>query len=317
MSNQDNKTTQNGAPRVKQKFGRMFLRFRQDTNILFELTRKGVKTQYRGSVLGMLWTVLNPLLNMAVMWVVFSSFFGSGDETYAIYLLTGNILFASLSASTNGALGSLVGNRGLLLRTKINPHLFPISAVTTALVSLGFSFVALIVIMLGVQLGSPNNLELFGVQMLLILAMLPAFLLFESGVGLFLSAVYVYGRDIRHFYSVFLTLWMYLTPIFWQSNILIRNTEGVIEKTIAMKVVECNPMYYFLQYFREAVYYTHCKGQSIWILTIKETGEKVWLAPAILRNVPMLLWLYILGVVTCVVGAGLFCIMKKRFATHL
>lgn len=296
MSNNDNKTPQNGASKFKLRMSKIFERFRRNGNILYELTRKSVKTQYRGSVLGMFWTVLNPLLNMGVMWLVFSQFFGRDDPAYPVYLLTGNILFASLRAATNGALGSVVANRGLLLRTKISPHLFPMSSVMSALVSFGFSFIALIVIMLVMQLG--KGLALFGVQMLLVLAMQPAFLLFETGIGLALAAIYVYGRDIRHFYGVFLTLWTYLTPIFYKVHAL----EG---NSFVLKVVECNPMYYFVQYFRDAVYNLHYAEESMW---------KV---PDFLQNVPSLVWLYIIGFVTCAVGIGLFTLLKKRFATHL
>ena len=308
--------------RKPSKIKKCFARCRQDCNILYELTRKSVKTQYRGSVLGMLWTVLNPLLNMGIMYVVFSQFFGAGDGAYAVYLLTGNIMFASLRASTDGALGSVVANRGLLLRTKISPHLFPISSVSSALVSFGFSFIALILIMLGMEIF--GGIHLFGVQMLLVLAMLPALLLFETGIGLALSAIYVYGRDIRHFYSVFLTLWTYLTPIFYKVDTFVSVAkDGSLAKPFALKVVECNPMYYFVQYFRESIYYVNYRGESIWLPTIKTTvngetiSQTISLVPAVLQNVPMLLWLYILGIASCVIGVGLFSVLKKRFATHL
>ena len=311
MSNNEKKTSNNKSVMFKQKVRRFFTNLRQDANILAELTRKSVKTQYRGSVLGMFWTVLHPLLNMGVMWLVFSQFFGKDDSAYPIYLLTGNILFTSLRAATDGALGSVVANRGLLLRTKIAPHLFPVASVTSALVSLGFSFIALLLIMIGTQIW--GGLQLFGIQMLWVLAMLPAFLMFEIGIGLALSAIDVDGRDIKHFYSVFLTLWMYLTPIFYKPHITLLNKE--FAKTFAMKVVECNPMYYFVQYFRNAVYYQHYNGSSIWIAAT-EVGD-VWLAPAMLTDVPMLLWLYFIGIVSCALGWGLFAILKRRFATHL
>ena len=162
------------------------------------------------------------------------------------------------------------------------------------------------------QLGM-KDMNLFGVQMLLVLAMLPAFLLFETGISLALSSIYVYGRDIRHFYSVFLTLWMYLTPIFYKPSTFI--DEEFMRKTFALKVIECNPMYYFVQYFRDSVYNLHYTGESIWHTVVE--GQDFFLAPAFLKNVPMLLWLYIIGIASCAIGAGLFAILKKRFATHL
>ena len=294
MENNEKKTSKKGLAGTRT--GKFLENFRKNSNILLELTRKSVKTQYRGSFLGMFWTVLHPLLNMGVMWVVFQQFFGRDDPAYPVYLLTGNILFTAMRAATDGALGSVVANRGLLLRTKISSHLFPLASVTSSLVSLGFSVVALLIIMLGMQLGL--QLQLFGWQMVYVFAMLPAFLMFEAGIGLALSAIYVYGRDIKHFYGVFLTLWMYLTPMFYKVSAL-----G--EDTFAMKVVECNPMYYFVQYFRNSVYYLQYQGESILV------------PPTILQNIPTLLWLYIMGTVSCIIGAGLFNLLKKRFATHL
>ena len=305
MNNNEKKNFNNEFNEFKKKISKSVLSFRQNANILYELTRKSVKTQYRGSVLGMFWTVLNPLLNMGVMWLVFSQFFGKDDPAYPVYLLTGNILFASLRAATSGALGSVVANRGLLLRTKISPQLFPLASVTSALVSLGFSFIALIVIMLGMQVGI--GLPLFGLPMLLVIAMIPAFLLFEMGLGLALSAIYVYGRDIKHFYGVFLTLWMYLTPIFYKVG-----QNGLLTAdSFALKVVECNPMYYFVQYFRDAVYYFQYSEHYLGM------KESLTIMPHFLQGVPSLLWLYIVGIASCALGVGLFAILKKRFATHL
>lgn len=296
MNSNENKTPNNGLSATGKRLNRCWGNLRKDVNILFELTRKAVKTQYRGSILGMFWTILNPLLNMGVMWLVFSQFFGKNDPAYPIYLLTGNIMFASLRAATSGALGSVVANRGLLLRTKINSYLFPMSSIMSATVSFGFSLVALFLIMTGMQFGL--GLQLFGVQILLIFAMLPAFLMFQTGIGLLLSSIYVYGRDISHFYAVFLTLWTYLTPIFYKVHVLGADS-------FVTKVVECNPMYYFVQYFRDAIYNLHYTGQSM------------FLVPDFLQNVPSLAWLYIMGFASCIFGAGFFNLLKKRFATHL
>ena len=114
----------------------------KNRNIIYELTRKQVKTQYRDSALGFLWTILNPLLNMLVMWLVFKSVLGITDPYYPIYLLTGNILFAALRSSTNQALQSMVNNRGLLLRTKVDLYIFPLSNVLTSIVNFAFSLIA-------------------------------------------------------------------------------------------------------------------------------------------------------------------------------
>ncbi len=254
--------------------------------VIQELVRKNVKTQYRNSWLGMVWTVLNPLLNMLVMWLVFKQFFGRNDPLFPIYLLTGNIMFSSLSGATNGALQSVVNNRGLLTRVKIDAYLFPLSSTLTSLINFFFSSIALLVITLGIQIF--GGYSLFSWRILIVFLMLPAFVLFEYGIGLFLSAIYVFARDIKYLYSVFMTLWMYITPIFYKP-------EAMFEAgSLAGKIIKLNPMYYFVRFFRDAVY----MGWSEY-------------------PVQDLCVLYLLGIVSLVVGWIVFKLLKRKFMTYI
>ena len=254
--------------------------------VLYELVRKNVKTQYRNSWLGMLWTVLNPLLNMLVMWLVFSQFFGRGDPLYPIYLLTGNILFSCLSGATNGSLQSIVNNRGMLTRIQIDSYLFPLSSTISALVNLFFSMIALLTIMLGMQIF--GGYSIFSVRMFMVLLMIPAFVLFEYGIGLFLAAIYVFARDIKYLYSVFMTLWTYITPIFYKPDTMIA------AGSFAGKVIKLNPMYYFVRFFRDAMY----MGWS----------EYPWQDLGVL---------FLLGIGSVAVGATVFKLLKKHFMTNI
>ena len=217
----------------------------KNRTIIYELTRKQVKTQYRDSTLGFLWTILNPLLNMLVMWVVFKTVLGIDDPYYPIYLLAGNVLFGALRNSTTQALPSMVNNRGLLLRTKIDLSVFPFSIAMTSMVNFAFSLIALVPFM--IWLSIQQGILLFTYRLAFILLMLPAFLLFEYGLGLLLSALFVFFRDLKHLYSVFLTLWQYTTPIFYTIN-------RVGKDSIAYKVISLNPMFHFVNYFRDSVY---------------------------------------------------------------
>lgn len=257
----------------------------KDRYVLHELVRKRVKAQYRNSFLGMLWTILNPLLNMLVMWVVFKQFFGRNDPLYPIYLLAGNVLFGCLRGATDGALQSVVNNRGLLTRVKIEPYLFPLSSTLSSLVTMAFSMIALLIIMLSMQIF--GGYSIFHYRIFAVLLMIPAFVLFEYGIGLFLSAIYVFARDIKHLYSVFLTLWTYITPIFYKVDTLKVGS-------FAYKLVKCNPMYYFVRFFRDALY----MGWSEY-------------------PVQDLLVLYGLGVASVIIGTVTFKLLKKHFMTNL
>ena len=212
-------------------------------NIISELARKNIRTQYRGSVLGFLWTILNPLLTMLVMWIVFSQFFGKDDPYYPIYLLAGNILFTALRNATSQSLTSIYNNRGLLLRTKVEPYIFPCSYVVSNLVNFLLSLLALVPFMIWLSIA--QGLNLFTFRLLFIFLMLPAFWLFQYGIGLFLSVLYVFVKDILHLYTVFLVLWNYITPIFYKP---IEGNEFV------NFVINATPMYYFVTYFRDSVY---------------------------------------------------------------
>lgn len=257
--------------------------------VLHELIRKKIKTQYRNSILGIFWSVLNPLLNMLVMWVVFSQFFGRNDPVYPIYLLTGSILFQSLRMATDGSLSSIVDNRGLLTKVKIDTYLFPLSSTLSALINFAFSLISLLVIMLWMQLA--GGYTLYGYQILSIILMMPAFLLFEYGISLFLSAVYVFCRDIKHIYSVFLTLWTYCTPIFYQ-------IDRIDSSSILNKILRLNPMYYFLTYFRDAMYNCSYLGM----------GMPSW---------KILGLLYLFGLISIAIGAIFYNALKKKFLLYV
>lgn len=261
----------------------------KDRFVLGELVRKKVKTQYRNSALGMLWTVLNPLLNMLIMWAIFTQFFGKNDPYYPVYLLTGNIMFSALRSATDGALTSVADNRGLLTRVKIDAYLFPLSATLSSIINFAFSMISVLIIMLGMQIF--GGMSLYSYRMLFVLLMLPAFLLFEYGIGLFLSALYVFFRDIKYLYSVFLTLWTYLTPIFYK-------VDNLASGSFASNLIKLNPMYYFVRYFRDAMYHYETIG---W-------GCPVWKTLGLL---------YILGIVSVLIGGIVFKLLKKRFMAYI
>ena len=239
--------------------------FRKNANIVFDLVLKSIKVQYRNSVIGALWTVLNPLLNMIVMYLVFSFVLGYGDNpTYPLYIFCGNILFSLLRASTTQSVTCIVGNRGILTKNKVSQFVFPVANNISALVNFGFSLVALLGVMAVVSITSRVNY--FTPRLFLVLLMLPAMFLFSYGLSLILASAYVFFRDIQHFYTVFLTLWTYLTPVFWKIE-LFENKEITGEgffsqllrflKPILLTIIKFNPMYQFIDYFRYIVFAWH------------------------------------------------------------
>lgn len=212
--------------------------------LLRELVVRDIKVRYRRSALGLVWTVLHPLLMMTVITFVFSRLFRQSVENYPIYYLSGSILFSFNSEATTTALGSIYSNASLIKKVYIPKYLFPLSNVLSALINLGFSFIAMLLVML--VTGAPFHASL-------LLAPAPVFyaFLFSAGLGIFLSAVTVFFRDIAHFYSVFLLAWTYLTPIFYPEDIL---------PAAALRFMQFNPMYHFVHFLRSLVLYGTLPG---------------------------------------------------------
>ena len=214
----------------------VFMKYR---NLLENLVSRDIKVRYQKSVLGMLWTVLNPLLMMVVITIVFSTLFRQNIENFPIYYLTGSLIFSFNSETTNNALYSVLFNASLMKKVYIPKYLFPLSKTVSGLVNLGFSLIAMFLVMLIL------NVEF---KVTLLLLPIPVFytFLFSTGLGLFLAAVTVFFRDIAHFYGVFVMAWTYLTPIFYPVDIL----PGAV-----MKLMQLNPMYHYVDYVRQLVLY--------------------------------------------------------------
>ena len=220
---------------VREKVGAI----KKFTPLLQELVVRDIKVRYRHSALGLIWTVLNPLLMMVVITIVFSTLFKQNIPNFPIYYLSGSLIFSFNSESTTTALNSIISNASLIKKVYIPKYLFPFSNVLSGLVNLGFSLIAMFIVMLITR--APFHVTL-------LLLPIPIFytFLFATGLGILLSAITVYFRDIAHFYSVFILAWTYFTPVFYPVEIL---------PASAMKIMQCNPMYHLVTYMRDLVLY--------------------------------------------------------------
>ena len=207
--------------------------------LLKELVVRDIKVRYRHSALGLLWTILNPLLMMVVITIVFSTLFKSDIEHFPIYYLAGSLLFSFNSESTTTAMHSMISNASLLKKVYIPKYLFPLANILSGMVNLGFSLIAMFIVMIVTK--APFHITL-------LLMPIPIFytFLFATGLGIMLSALTVFFRDIAHFYGVFILAWTYLTPIFYPVSIL---------PPVLMKIMQFNPMYHYVSFMRELVLY--------------------------------------------------------------
>ena len=210
---------------------------RQHFFVIRQLTSRELKRKYSRSYLGIVWSILNPLLSMAVLSLIFSQLFRRSIENYPIYYLTGYILWQAFTGATTTAMTALVDNKPLLLKVKFPLGIFVLTRVYTALVNLLYSLAAYTV-MLAVFRVTPKW------TMLLSPAYLFFLFLFSLGISYLLAAAYVFFGDIRHLYSVALTLWMYCSAIFYP----VEQLQGPIRLVILN-----NPIYVYIHCMRKAV----------------------------------------------------------------
>lgn len=205
--------------------------------VLSSLVSRDFKLKYRRSILGVLWSVLNPLLMMVVLTAVFSFMFRFNIENYPLYLILGNILFALVSDATNESMHSIISASSLIKKIKIEKAVFPIEKVLFQLVNFAISLVAVICVMIYFKIAPTVNLVFLPLLLLYVM-------LFSIGLGMILSALAVFFRDVIHLWGVVMTAWMYATPIFYPIEQLV----GWMQQAMSF-----NPIYHYITYFRDIV----------------------------------------------------------------
>ena len=203
-------------------------------SLLRELVARDIKVRYKRSLLGVAWTLLNPLLTMIVLVVVFSTIFRFTVENYAVYVLSGLILWQFFAQTTSYSMSQMVWGADLLRRIYLPKAVFSVSSTGTGLVNLALALIPLVLIMLAT-----------GVPLTPAMLSLPVPVLFAAafglGIGLFLSALAVYYADVVNVFEVLLLAWMYLTPIIYPIDILPEKLQSLMS---------LNPMAIFVGLFR-------------------------------------------------------------------
>jgi ABC-type polysaccharide/polyol phosphate export permease len=207
-------------------------------NLIFQLARRDILTRYKRSVLGVAWTMLNPLGMMLVLSLAFSRALGTGAG-YPAYVLSGLIGWTFFSQTTTAAMVNLVWGGGLLNRIYIPRTSFALAAILTGLLNITLSLIPLCLVMLVVGLPLHFTLLLAPFPMLLLAC-------FALGVGLLLSTIAVYFPDVAEMYQIGLTAWMYLTPIIYE--------ESYLPEQYRFWLTHLNPMYYMIRLWRAIVF---------------------------------------------------------------
>ena len=223
-----------GLPAIEEL--RELFRYR---NLILQSVRRNLVIRYKRSVLGVAWTMLNPLGTTLILTFVFSNVFG-GVSQYAPYVLSGLLCWTFFSQTTSDSMANLIWGEGLLRRIYVPRTVFAVSAIGTGLINLAIGLVPLLLVMLLTGM-IPQPCALLLPIPTLFLAM------FALGVGLLLSTVAVYFADTVSMYAIALTAWMYMSPVIYTLERLPQQFVWIIK---------LNPMYYLINLFREPIYYS-------------------------------------------------------------
>jgi ABC-2 type transport system permease protein len=207
-------------------------------HLIFQLVRRDVLTRYKRSILGVAWTMLNPLGMMLVLTIAFSQLFG-GTRAYPAYVLTGLVAWNFFSQTTTASMNQMVWGGSLLSKIFIPRTVFVLSSIGTGLVNLILSIIPLLIVL--VLTGTPIRLTILYLPIPII-----SLVAFSLGVGLLLSTWAIYFYDVTEMYQIFLTAWMYLTPIIYP--------EEIIPETARTWLFTLNPIYHLVRLFRDPVY---------------------------------------------------------------
>lgn len=211
----------------------------QNRFILSELVKKGIRLKYRRSYLGIIWSLLEPLLTMIVLTIVFGTLMGVHDRSFPVYILSGRLLYGFFSQSTTAALKSIRTNSAMIKKVYVPKLLYPLSSVLFNFIIFAISLVVLAGV--SVVLGVYPTLYLFQIIVpLLVLLML------SIGCGMILATIGVFFRDMEYLWSVVLMLIMYTCAIFYLPEKLLKSSWGW--------VLKFNPLYCVISNFRSAIF---------------------------------------------------------------
>ncbi len=225
--------------------------FKKYKFLLSQLVSRDFKVKYKRSVLGVLWSLLYPVLTMAVMALVFSHMFKTNvpGVNYLVYLMSGLVIFNYFSEASNLAMSSVVANFSLINKVYMPKYIFPLSKCLFIGINFLLTLIPLYVLILLTGTG-------VNIYHLLLPYMFACLFLFTVGMGFILSTISVFMRDMFYIYGVVITLWTYMTPIMYDMSFIPSNL---------LIIFKLNPLYWFVKFARDIILYDVVPGLNVWI----------------------------------------------------
>ena len=217
--------------------------------LLSQLVIRDFKVKYKRSVLGVLWSILYPLLMMSVMAIIFSNMFKFSMEgvNYLVYLMSGLVIFNFFSEASNSAMTSITSNFSLINKVYIPKYIFPVSKCLFVAINFVLSLIPLLLIILLSGNAAAGTKCYINIYYLLLPYIYVCMFLFVTGVGYILSTIAVYLRDMIYIWGILLTIFNYFTPIFYSITIL---------PTWLQSILKLNPLYMYINATREIMLFS-------------------------------------------------------------
>ena len=209
-------------------------RFRNHSFMFTELVKRDFKQKYKRSILGMGWSVLSPLLQLLIMRVVFTQFFARDISHYTVYLFAGNLTFAFFKESTTGGMSALMSNASIFTKINVPKYIFLLTKNVSAIINFA---ITLVIFFLFVAIDGIA----FSWRFFMIAYPIVCLILFNIGIGLILSAMFVFFRDTQYLYDIATLLLMYISAIFYSVEAYAPNIQ---------RLFLLNPIYCYIKYIR-------------------------------------------------------------------
>lgn len=229
----------------------IILNFNRYKFLMLQLISRDFKVKYKRSILGVLWSLLYPVLMMAVMAIVFTNMFKFKvpGVNYLVYLMSGLVIFNYFNEATNSAMASVVTNFTLINKVYIPKYIFPLSK--CLFVGINFLLTLIPLFIITWFTGSGDTECYINIYYLLLPYIFICLFFFTLGIGLILSTVSVFLRDMFYIYGIIITIWNYLTPIFYSLELLPENLRIIFR---------FNPLFLLIDSTREILLFGRFPG---------------------------------------------------------
>jgi ABC-2 type transport system permease protein len=228
--------------------------------LLMNLVRKELRVKYKNSVLGFVWSMLNPALYLVIFYIVFTEFLGADIPDFSIYLLSGLLAFNLWSASLGGTVASLIGNSNLVTKVYFPREILPLASIGASLMHFFFQFAVLLIALVVFRYDvGPEALLLIPLALVVELVLL-------VGVGLIVSVLNVYFRDVQHLLELILLAWFWMTPIVYRISFV----QG--KGSTLFKLYMLNPMTTIVLAFQRGIYGARLDKGGMQILVADAAG---------------------------------------------